>query len=61
MTPKILLALPTSSHKDYCLNDFTKMLKSLTYPNLHIYIVDNSKDKNHVLKLNSVVKNTPFP
>lgn len=41
--PKILLACPTSEHKAYCQTDWIERVKQLTYPNLHVLIVDNSK------------------
>lgn len=46
--PKILIATPTSQYKDYCVEDWSKSISSLTYPNLDILILDNSEDKEHV-------------
>ena len=42
MTPKVLLAAPTSSIKTYCWIDWWLNVKSFTYPDLDILIVDNS-------------------
>jgi hypothetical protein len=46
--PKILVAMPTASAKDYCVEDFIDQIKNFTYPLYDIFIVDNSKDANHV-------------
>ena len=46
--PKILIVTPTSSHKDYCLEEWSKSIRDLTYNNLDMLIIDNSDDKNHV-------------
>ena len=40
--PKILLASTTNIVKDYCLFDWLDHIKRLTYPDLEIFIVDNS-------------------
>jgi hypothetical protein len=45
--PKILLATPTSDYKEYCRKDWCAYLKTLTYPNLDILIVDNSSDPEY--------------
>lgn len=45
--PRILLATPTSKHKDYCADKWIEYIKSLTYPNLDILIVDNSSDPEY--------------
>ncbi len=50
MTPKILLSFPTSSVKDYCVDDFIKQIKTLTYSNYDIMVIDNSEDPKHVEK-----------
>ena len=49
--PKVLLACPTSEHKAYCQSDWVANVKNLTYPNLEILIVDNSKDSKNTLEL----------
>jgi len=52
--PKILLATPTARAKDYCLKDWLKKIKSLSYLNYDILIVDNSPEQNyykHIQKL----------
>jgi hypothetical protein len=41
--PKILLAAPTSKHKDYCFQEWAKHVKSLTY-DIDVIIIDNTKD-----------------
>lgn len=40
--PKILLACPVSSAKDYCLWEWIERVKYLSYPNLDIFLADNS-------------------
>jgi hypothetical protein len=40
--PKILIAAPTAKVKDYCFKDWTKNVKSFTYPNFDIILIDNS-------------------
>jgi len=40
--PKVLLAAPTSSSKNYCFIDWWLNLKRFTYPDLDILLVDNS-------------------
>lgn len=46
--PKILISFPTSDKKDYCVDDFVNQIKGFTYPLYDIFVVDNSKDKEHV-------------
>lgn len=62
MNPKVLVGCPTSDHKDYCLKEFIKGIKELTYPNFDILLVDNSKNDNYYNKINSlgipVIKST---
>lgn len=48
MNPRVLVAFPTSDKKDYCVEDFIDQIKSFTYPNYDIFVVDNSKDESHV-------------
>jgi hypothetical protein len=40
--PKILLAAPINIIKSYCLYDWLKAIKELSFPNLDIFLVDNS-------------------
>lgn len=49
--PKILLACPTSEHKSYCQKDWIEHIRQLTYPNLHILIVDNSENINNAKEI----------
>ena len=44
MQPKVLVGCPTSDYHEYCIEEFSKAAKSLTYQNCDILIVDNSKD-----------------
>ena len=43
--PKVLIATPIAEHKYYCINDFIKNVKELSYPNSDFIMVDNSKDE----------------
>jgi GT2 family glycosyltransferase len=49
--PKILVGCPTSYHKEYCLKEYSLAVKSLTYKNKHILLVDNSKDNIYYNKI----------
>lgn len=51
--PRVLVGCPTSELKSYCLEEYIKGLKSLTYKNFDILIVDNSKDESYVKKIKS--------
>lgn len=48
---KVLVGIPTSFHKEYCLQEFIEGIKSLTYKNKEIIFVDNSKDDNYIKKI----------
>ena len=50
--PKILIAAPTSVHKEYCFEEWFANTKELTYPNADIMLVDNSEDKEYCKLLN---------
>jgi len=49
--PKVLLACPTYEGKGYILERFVERIKSLTYSNLDILFVDNSKGKKYFNKI----------
>ncbi len=49
--PKVLVGCPTSSHKEYCIEEYWERLKNLTYPNYDVLLVDNSKDDVYFEKL----------
>lgn len=40
--PKILVGCPVHKVKEYCLRDYSDIVKSLTYPNFDILLVDNT-------------------
>ena len=46
--PRVLVSCPTAKAKDYCVEDFINQIKTFTYPLYDIFLLDNSKDKNHV-------------
>tara|TARA_Y100000034_G_scaffold107626_1_gene137320 strand:+ start:359 stop:1096 length:738 start_codon:yes stop_codon:yes gene_type:complete len=51
---KILVGSPVNELYDYCLEDYLKGLKSLTYPYYDILLVDNSKGNAFYNKLKSL-------
>lgn len=54
MNPKILVGSPVNEMYDYCIEEYVKALKSLTYKNYDILLVDNSKDNKFFNKLKSL-------
>jgi len=54
MQPKILVGCPTSFHKEYALEEYAKAVKSLTYSNYDILLIDNSKDNIYFNKIKSL-------
>ena len=44
MIPKILLGAPINQRKAYVLDEWLAFIRTLTYPNLHVILVDNSND-----------------
>ena len=59
--PKILVGGPVSDHHDYCFDSFVKSLKSLTYPNFDILLVDNSKEDNFFNKIKDIFPTIKIP
>ncbi len=49
--PKVLVGCPTSNHKGYCLEAYANAVKSLTYKNYDILLVDNSEDSTYIEKI----------
>lgn len=52
--PKVLVASPTFDKMSYCEEEFFNAIKSLSYPNYDILIVDNSDEDeyfNHLQKI----------
>lgn len=43
--PKVLVACPINSVKNYCLDAYLQQCLNLTYPNKEVYLVDNSADE----------------
>ena len=62
MQPKILVGSPINEMYDYCIEEYTNRLKSLTYKNYDILLVDNSKTDSFFKKLKTmnvpVIKDT---
>lgn len=46
--PRVLVGCPTSSHKEYCLQNYASALKELSYENFDILIVDNSEGESYL-------------
>ena len=51
---KILVGCPTYELFEYCLEEYSKAVKSLTYNNYDVLLVDNSKDNNYLKKIKSL-------
>lgn len=47
---KVLVGTPHADVKNYCFDNYVKNVKSLTYPNYDILVVDNSKDNKNTKK-----------
>lgn len=47
---KVLVFSPISEVKDYCMPQWLEHITNLTYPNYHIFLVDNSEDRNYFKK-----------
>lgn len=43
--PKVLVACPIYKGKDYCIDEWMKLIKNLKYTNYDILLVDNTADK----------------
>lgn len=43
--PKILVGCPVSDYHEYCTEEFIQSIKSLSYPNYDVLLLDNSKDE----------------
>lgn len=46
--PKVLIGVVTAQQKDYCVEEFKQLLKSFTYDNYEVLIVDNSENPEHI-------------
>lgn len=51
---RVLVGCPTSDHKAYCLKEYADAIKSLTYKDYDILIVDNSKSQAYSKKMKSL-------
>ncbi len=58
--PKVLLAAPTSTYKQYIFLEWYIHAATLTYPNYEIFIVDNSCDKNYHKELRKMGINVAY-
>ena len=54
MAIKVLVGCPTSEHKEYCLGEYIKGIRALTYPYVDILLVENSKDNVYFEKLSKL-------
>ncbi len=55
---RVLVGCPTSDYKSYCLEEYATSVKSLTYDNYDILLVDNSKDDSYSEKIKQLGINT---
>ena len=55
--PRVLVGCPTSDSKAYCFDRFLGGLKSLTYENFEVCLVDNSKSEDYYKLLQTHAKN----
>jgi len=51
---RVLVGCPTSDHKEYCLENYAKALKELSYENFDILLVDNSKGDEYSEKIKAL-------
>jgi hypothetical protein len=51
--PRVLVGCPTHISKNYALKEWVKTVKSLTYSNYDILLVDNSDDNEYMKKIKS--------
>lgn len=51
MNPKVLVGCPTSDYKSYCLDEYAKSVKTLSYDNYDILLIDNSKTSGYSEKI----------
>jgi len=54
---KILIAVPTSQRHEYVLDDFLRHIRSLTHPNIHLLLYDNTLDNGEYYE--KLVEKTP--
>ena len=54
MEPKVLVGCPTSFHKEYALKKYAEAVKSLSYDNYDVLLVDNSPDNSYFDKIKSL-------
>ncbi len=51
--PKILICCPTSDVKDYCFDKWARHVRSFSYPNVKVFMSDNSKSGKYHKKITS--------
>ena len=65
MEPRVLVGCPTADYKAYCLDEYLKALKKLTYKNCDFLIVDNSKTNEYAERIKKagfkVIKDVCLP
>jgi hypothetical protein len=52
--PKVLVCAPTNRVKDYALSDYLNFVWNMTYPDMDLYLCDNSPDKGYWRHLNDM-------
>ena len=58
---KILIGCPTANFKEYCLDEYIKGLKNLSYPNFDLIVVDNSKTNDYFETLKKKINKEAIP
>lgn len=51
MPPKILIGCPTYWGKAYCLKEYAERVKTLSYSNYEVLLVDNSKNERYIKEI----------
>ncbi len=54
MIPKVLVGCPTADAYAYCIEEYAKKVKELSYKNYDVLIADNSKDDNYKKRMEAL-------
>ncbi len=57
ITPRVLIAAPTSIVKNYCINNWINFTDKITFPNAERMLVDNTKHRAYSVTLNKRMGN----
>jgi len=50
-SPKVLVGCPTDNKKEYCLDKYAESIKTLTYKNYEVLLIDNSQGEEYTKKI----------